>query len=115
MNERTVVAGMAAAIDNQNARAEQEARLLEALSRFEALAASTAIEFGRIDLALNRMEGLEQELSAMQTQLRAVSRTVQKRDAWAIALNFIAAALYILLGALIALLAEHLAGKWHLL
>jgi hypothetical protein len=30
-------------------------------------------------------------------------------------LNFVSAAIYVLLGALITLLAEHLAGKWHLL
>jgi hypothetical protein len=55
MNERTAVADIAAAqapakvvIDNQNARAEQEFKLLEALSRFEAPAASTAVEFCRI-------------------------------------------------------------------
>jgi choline dehydrogenase-like flavoprotein len=99
----------------QNARDEQEARLLEALLKFEAVAASTAVEFGRIDLALTRMEGIERELSATKTELTTVARNVQKRDAWSIALNFVGATIYVLLGALITLLAEHLAGKWHLL
>jgi hypothetical protein len=113
MDERTAVADIAAANDNQNDR--QQARLLEALSKFEELAASTAVEFGRIDLALNRMEEIEQRLSATQAELKTVAKHVQKSDAWSIALNFVAAALYILLGALITLLAEHVAGKWRLL
>jgi NhaP-type Na+/H+ or K+/H+ antiporter len=99
----------------QNVRDEQEARLLEALLKFEAVAASTAVEFGRIDLALARMEGIEQELSATKTELTTVARNIQKRDAWSIALNFVSAAIYVLLGAVITLLAEHLAGKWRLL
>ena len=118
MNERTAVAYIAPAkvvTDNQNARAEQEFKLLEALSRFEALAASTAVEFGRIDLALNRMEAIEQELLTIKAELKAAAGNPQKQDAWSIALNFVAAALYILLGALITLLAEHVAGKWRLL
>jgi hypothetical protein len=104
-----------ALLARQNVRDEQEARLLEALLKFEAVAASTAVEFGRIDLALARMEGIEQQLSATQTELTGIARNVQKRDAWSIALNFVGAAIYVLLGAVITLLAEHLAGKWHLL
>ena len=99
----------------QNVRDKQEARLLEALLKFEAVAASTAVEFGRIDLALARMEGIEQQLSATKTELTGIARNIQNRDAWSIALNFVGAAIYVLLGAIITLLAEHLAGKWHLL
>jgi hypothetical protein len=104
-----------ALLARQNLRDEQEATLLEALLKFEAVAASTAVEFGRIDLALGRMEGIEQQLSATKTELTTIARNVQKRDAWSIALNFVGAAIYVLLGAVITLLAEHLAGKWHLL
>ena len=102
-------------LPRQNVRDKREARLLEALLKFEAVAASTAVEFGRIDLALTRMERIERELSATKTELTTVARNVQKRDTWSIALNFVSAAIYVLLGALITLLAEHLAGKWHLL
>jgi hypothetical protein len=100
-----------ALLAKQNVRDEQEARLLEALSKFEAVAASTAVEFGRIDLALTRMERIEQELSSINTFAHKIRGT----DAWSIALNFVGAAFYVLLGALITLLAEHIAGKWHIL
>ena len=75
MNEHTAVAGKAAAIDNQNARAEQEDRLLEALSRFEALAASTAVEFGRIDLALNRVNDRQLKQAACERLQAQLTRT----------------------------------------
>jgi hypothetical protein len=95
-----------ALLAKQNVRNEQEARLLDALSKFEAVAASTAVEFGRIDLALTRMEGIEQELSSLNT----LAHKIRGTDAWSIALNFVGAAIYVLLGAVITLLAEHISG-----
>ena len=100
-----------ALLAKQNVRNEQEARLLEALSKFEAVAASTAVEFGRIDLALTRMERIEQELCSLNT----LAHKIRGTDAWSIALNFVGAAIYVLLGAVITLLAEYISGKWHLL
>ena len=100
-----------ALLATQNVRDQQAARLLEALSKFEAVAASTAVEFGRIDLALTRMEAIEQELSSLNT----LAHKIRGTDAWSIAMNFVGTAIYVLLGAVITLLAEQIAGKWHLL
>jgi hypothetical protein len=101
-------------LTNQRDRAEQETRLLDALSKFETLAASTAVEFGRIDLALNRMEQIERELAMVKTDLETVAQKIQGTDGWSIALNFVSATLYVLLGAAITLLATHFVGKLHL-
>jgi CHASE3 domain sensor protein len=65
----------------------------------------------RLDLALKRMETIKTALSQIQTEFKSTAR---KRDAWSIALNFAFALLYIMMGAVIALLAMHLALKWHL-
>jgi len=99
---------------NQRVRAEQETRLLEALSQFETLAASTAVEFGRIDLALTRMERFEQDLAKLKADLKPVAQKIQGIDAWSIALNFVSAAIYVSLGAFITLLATHFAEKLQL-
>jgi nitrogen fixation/metabolism regulation signal transduction histidine kinase len=67
-----------------------------------------------LDLALQRMQTIETALSQVQTEFKSTARKIQKRDAWSIALNFAFALLYIMMGAVIALLAMHLALKWHL-
>jgi hypothetical protein len=114
-----------AILADHSAHEEPESRLINALdqvlqrqrdcvTQLEAATVSTAIEFGRIGLALKRMETIETALSQVQTEFKSTARKIQKRDAWSIALNFAFALLYVMMGAVTALLAMHLALKWHL-
>jgi hypothetical protein len=103
---------------DHSAHEEQETRLINALDEVlqhqrDGVTQLEAIVC-RLDLALKRMETMETALSQNQTEFKSTARKIQKRDAWSIALNFAFALLYIMMGAVIALLAMHLALKWHL-
>jgi hypothetical protein len=104
---------------NHGAREEHETRLINALEEVlhhqrDGVTQLEAATVCRLDLALKRMETIETALSQIQTEFKSTARKIQKRDAWSIALNFAFALLYIMMGAVIALLAMHLALKWHL-
>ena len=60
------------------------------------------------------MEEAAVTLSRVQSELKSTATKIQRRDAWSIALNFAFALIYVMMGGLIALLAMHLALKWHL-
>jgi hypothetical protein len=103
---------------DHSAHEEQETRLINALDEVlqhqrDGVTQLEAIVC-RLDLALKRMETMETALSQNQTEFKSTARKIQKRDAWSIVLNFAFALLYILMGVVIALLAMHLALKWHL-
>jgi hypothetical protein len=104
---------------DHGAREEHETRLINALEEVlhhqrDGVTQLEAATVCRLDLALKRMETIETALSQIQTEFKSTARKIQKRDAWSIALNFAFALLYILMGVVIALLAMHLALKWHL-
>jgi hypothetical protein len=83
----------------------------EAISQFEAAIALASVEFGRIDLALEksdetqkRVETLTKALDRLQIDFTSTANKIRERSNFAIVLNHLSPFIYGLFGAMIALL-----------
>jgi hypothetical protein len=85
----------------------------EAISQFEAAIALASVEFGRIDLAIEkseetrkRLETMTKALDRLQIDFTSTTNKIRERSNFAIVLNHFIPFIYVFFGAIITLLIE---------